>query len=76
MPEVVLIADCLNVANTLRRIADDIDAGVYAGKSATLILDTALFHLGAASVHSDTAVREVVWDCTWALHAVMARAHL
>lgn len=70
---VIHLAPCLDVPATLRRIADQIDAGTYPGQSATLVLDGAIFHMGSASVHNDTAAREAVWNLTYGLHAMMAK---
>lgn len=70
---VVPILESMNVAATLRTIADGIDAGDHPGDSATLILGTEVFHFGH-NISDAAAAQAAVWDCQYAIHKLMTAA--
>lgn len=65
---VIPFCPCQEVAPTLRRIADDVEQGIYKG-DATIIIGKEVFHVG--KVHSDDAAREAIWNMTFGIHKLM-----
>lgn len=70
---VQLLKESMDIPGTLRRIADDIEAGELPNKTATLILDRSVFHMGLC-VSDDAAACRVVFDCNYAIGLLMAAA--
>jgi hypothetical protein len=70
MSNIVLIADNINVARVLRNIADDIDKGRYKGKTATLVLDDEVFHMG--TINDEFSARDAMWDLNYGIHKLMS----
>lgn len=68
---VIPIKRSIKIAETLRRIADEIDAGEHPATSATLVLDSQVFHMGPVSV--EAAVRDAVWNMTYGIHKIMGK---
>lgn len=65
---VVQIKPCTNIPLALRNIADGYEAGEFEG-DCTVVIGTDLFHLGAFT--DDKAVRDAVWNLTYAIHKLM-----
>lgn len=66
------IKENMNVAKTLRGIADDIDVGELQVDNATLIMGTEVYHMGTVS--DQTAVMEAVWNMNFGITKLMAAA--
>ena len=71
MGKVVSLHPTADVAQTLRRIADRIDEGEFAGETATLILDMQVFTMGASRVDDERAVEGALFDMTWGTTLLM-----
>lgn len=67
--KVVPLCPCQHISKTLRYIADSVDKGELEG-DATIVIGTKIFHVG--QVHSDQAVKEAIWDMTYAIHKLMS----
>lgn len=68
-----LIKDSLDIPATLRRIADRIEEGDLPNTTATLILDSEVFHLGVC-ISDDAAACQTVFDCNYAVSLLMSGA--
>ncbi|MEE9459634.1 MAG: hypothetical protein V3V84_07725 [Candidatus Bathyarchaeia archaeon] len=67
--EIVSIIPSINIADTLRRIAEDIDDGDISADNCTLIIGTEVYHLGP--VCDDVAARDAVFNMTMGIHKLM-----
>ena len=66
------IKPSINVAETLRRIADDIDSGGFEGMSCTMVLDSQhVFSFGKDRVDDNRAASEAVYDMTIGIHKLV-----
>ena len=63
---VVFLRNSMDIPNTLRSIADGIDSGEYSNTTATLILGSDVFALGA-TVSDEAASCRTVFDCSYAI---------
>jgi len=70
MSNVVTLRPNEDIPETLRRIADDIDAGIFHGITCTMILDTEIFAMG--QVPDDNLTQSAVWDMTYGIHKLMS----
>jgi len=69
--KIVPIDESFDVADTLRKIADEIDNGAFEGKTATLILDSReVFHFGI-NVADSRAAEATCFDCNFAIAYMM-----
>lgn len=66
---VVPIKQSIAIAETLRSIADAIDSGEYPATSATLVLDSLVFHMGPVS--EQAAIQDAIWNMTFGIHKIM-----
>lgn len=61
-----------SVPDSLRAIADMIEAGDIAGKTCTMVLDSReILSVGYGRIHLDQAAREAVFDLNVGLHRLM-----
>jgi hypothetical protein len=67
MGEIVELHKKANLADTLRKLADMVDDGKYPGKSATIIIDTEIHGFST----DKTGIFGIIWDCNFAIHAIM-----
>lgn len=68
----VPIIECVNIPETLRVIAADIESGRIKPKDCTIVMGTEVYHLGA--VHPDQMAVNAVWNLNYALHKIMGMA--
>lgn len=69
--EITYIDGTISVAESLRRIADAIDEGLYAGKTATLILDVHVMSLGMGEANDPA---RTLWDLQVASARIVKKA--
>jgi hypothetical protein len=68
----VPIKPSINVAETLRQIADSIDSGESDGECCTMVLDSKdVFSFGVGRVDDSRAAVEAVFDMTLGIHRLM-----
>jgi len=72
MTNITTLKPLTNIPDSLRSIADEIESGLYDADSCTLILGVDIFHLG--TFHDDDAGVKSIWDMTYGIHKLMARA--
>jgi len=66
------IKPSINVAETLRRIADSIDSGEHDGECCTMVLDSQhVFSFGKDRVDDNRAASEAVYDMTIGIHKLV-----
>lgn len=71
MLNIVPIDKSFNVAETLRKIADEIDKGEFQGKTCTIILDAhEVFHFGI-NIDDTRAAEATCFDCNFAIAYMM-----
>lgn len=72
---VIQLFPSTEVADTLRCIADEIEAGKYEGEIVTMILDSGIvFHFGKETTDDGRAVEEAIFDMTVGTHLLMSHA--
>lgn len=69
MSNVTMIKSSMDVAATLRSIADNIDSGEYSSDSCTIILGSDVFHAGCVS--DQQAASDAVFNMTFGIHKLM-----
>lgn len=70
MNNVVFIKPCLNIPETLRVIAEEIEKSEEKPRSLTMVIDAnALFQLGI--VDDLAAMKDTVFNCQWAIQMIM-----
>lgn len=62
----------LEISKALRLIADDFDSGAFVNVGCTVIVGNAVYGLGY--VHKDQAMLNIIWDCNYAISALMRHA--
>lgn len=72
MTPVTKIKPSLDVAASLRAIADDIDKGEITGDSVTVIADLNLYHFGCVS--DERAAADALFNCQYLIHRLMSVA--
>lgn len=66
------IKPSINVAETLRQIADSIDSGEHDGECCTMVLDSKdVFSFGVGRVDDSRAAVEAVFDMTLGIHKLV-----
>ncbi len=63
------IRGSLQISKVLREIADDFDSGTFSNVGCTVIIGNAIYSLG--HVHYDQQSMNVLWDCNYAIAALM-----
>lgn len=66
------IRGSMQISRVLRDIADDFDSGALNNCGCTVIIGNAIYGLGY--VHDDQAAINTIWDCNYAIAALMRRA--
>ena len=66
------IRGSIQVSRVLREIADDFDNGAFNNCGCTVIIGNSIYGLGY--VHDDQAAMNTIWDCNYAIAALMRRA--
>ena len=72
MSNVSPIHGSIEISRVLREIADDFDDGHFNNCGCTVIIGNAIYGLGY--VHDDQAAVNVIWDCNYAIAALMRAA--
>lgn len=72
MTNITEIKPSMDIAGTLRRIADDIDKGVVKPDNVTLIALPHVYQIG--TFDDGAAATETIFNCNFAIHKLMDAA--
>ena len=72
MGDVSMITPSADAAGSLRRIADEIDSGVYSANDWTVVGAGRVFHFGQVS--DERAAEGAVFNMTFGIHKLMQAA--